>query len=43
LTKRRDAEVATVLDKTEGVSKSLQHRALVALQEELARAAAQPG
>ncbi|MGH3001534.1 MAG: RNA polymerase sigma factor, partial [Gaiellaceae bacterium] len=30
-----NAEVATILDKTEGAIKSLQHRALVSLQKQL--------
>jgi len=34
-----NAEVATILGKTEGAIKSLQHRALVSLQKQLARAA----
>jgi RNA polymerase sigma-70 factor (ECF subfamily) len=33
-----NAEVATILGKTEGAIKSLQHRALVSLQKQLARA-----
>jgi RNA polymerase sigma-70 factor, ECF subfamily len=32
-----NAEVATILDKTEGAVKSLQHRALASLQRELAK------
>jgi RNA polymerase sigma-70 factor (ECF subfamily) len=32
-----NAEVAAILDKTEGAIKSLQHRALVSLQKQLAR------
>jgi RNA polymerase sigma-70 factor (ECF subfamily) len=32
-----NAEVATVLDKTEGAVKSLQHRALVSLQKQIAK------
>ena len=32
-----NADVATVLDKTEGAVKSLQHRALVSLQKQIAR------
>jgi RNA polymerase sigma-70 factor (ECF subfamily) len=35
-----NAEVATILGKTEGAIKSLQHRALVSLQKQLARASA---
>src|ERR671939_698012 len=34
-----NAEVATILDKTEGAVKSLQHRALASLQRELAKTA----
>ena len=33
-----NGEVATILDKTEGAVKSLQHRALVSLQKQLGRA-----
>ena len=36
-----NAEVATILDKTEGAVKSLQHRALVSLQKQLAGDAAE--
>ena len=32
-----NAEVAAILDKTEGAIKSLQHRALVSLQKQLTR------
>jgi RNA polymerase sigma factor (sigma-70 family) len=32
-----NADVATVLDKTEGAVKSLQHRALVSLQKQISR------
>jgi RNA polymerase sigma-70 factor (ECF subfamily) len=32
-----NAEVAAILDKTEGAIKSLQHRALVSLQKQIAR------
>jgi RNA polymerase sigma-70 factor (ECF subfamily) len=32
-----NAEVAAILDKTEGAIKSLQHRALVSLQKQLGR------
>ena len=32
-----NAEVATILDKTEGAIKSLQHRALVSLQKQIAQ------
>jgi RNA polymerase sigma-70 factor, ECF subfamily len=35
-----NAEAATILDKTEGAVKSLQHRALVSLQKQLAGDAA---
>ena len=35
-----NGEVATILDKTEGAVKSLQHRALVSLQKQLGRAPA---
>jgi RNA polymerase sigma-70 factor, ECF subfamily len=39
-----NAEVAAILDKTEGAIKSLQHRALVSLQKQIARQGeAQPG
>jgi RNA polymerase sigma-70 factor, ECF subfamily len=38
-----NAEVAAILDKTEGAIKSLQHRALVSLQKQIARREAQPG
>ena len=39
-----NAEVAAILDKTEGAIKSLQHRALVSLQKQIARQEAQePG
>ena len=39
-----NAEVASILDKTEGAIKSLQHRALVSLQKQIARQEeAQPG
>ena len=31
-----NAEAATILDKTEGAVKSLQHRALVSLQKQIA-------
>ena len=34
-----NAEAATILDKTEGAVKSLQHRALVSLQKQIAGAA----
>jgi RNA polymerase sigma-70 factor, ECF subfamily len=32
-----NADVATILDKTEGAVKSLQHRALVSLQKQISR------
>jgi RNA polymerase sigma-70 factor (ECF subfamily) len=32
-----NAEVATILDKTEGAIKSLQHRALVSLQKQISK------
>jgi RNA polymerase sigma-70 factor (ECF subfamily) len=32
-----NAEVAAILDKSEGAIKSLQHRALVSLQKQIAR------
>jgi RNA polymerase sigma-70 factor (ECF subfamily) len=32
-----NADVATILDKTEGAIKSLQHRALVSLQKQISR------
>ena len=35
-----NAEVATILDKTEGAIKSLQHRALVSLQKQLGKSGA---
>ena len=38
-----NAEVAAILDKTEGAIKSLQHRALVSLQKQVAQEDAQPG
>ena len=38
-----NAEVAAILDKTEGAIKSLQHRALVSLQKQIAREETQPG
>jgi RNA polymerase sigma-70 factor (ECF subfamily) len=38
-----NAEVAAILDKTEGAIKSLQHRALVSLQKQVAQQEAQPG
>ena len=38
-----NAEVAAILDKTEGAIKSLQHRALVSLQKQIAQQEAQPG
>ena len=38
-----NAEVAAILDKTEGAVKSLQHRALVSLQKQIARGDASPG
>ena len=38
-----NAEVAAILDKTEGAIKSLQHRALVSLQKQIARQEGQPG
>ena len=38
-----NAEVAAILDKTEGAIKSLQHRALVSLQKQIARQERQPG
>src|SRR5207237_142167 len=38
-----NAEVATILGKTEGALKSLQHRALVSLQRQLTRSATPPG
>ena len=38
-----NAEVATILGKTEGAIKSLQHRALVSLQKQLTRSATPPG
>ena len=38
-----NAEAATILDKTEGAVKSLQHRALVSLQKQLAGAASEEG
>jgi len=38
-----NAEVATILGKTEGAIKSLQHRALVSLQKQLERRQAQAG
>jgi RNA polymerase sigma-70 factor (ECF subfamily) len=34
-----NADVATILDKTEGATKSLQHRALVSLQKQISRTA----
>jgi RNA polymerase sigma-70 factor (ECF subfamily) len=34
-----NADVATILEKTEGAVKSLQHRALASLERELARTA----
>ena len=37
-----NAEVATILGKTEGAIKSLQHRALVSLQKQLARTGSSP-
>jgi RNA polymerase sigma-70 factor, ECF subfamily len=37
-----NAEAATILDKTEGAVKSLQHRALVSLQKQIAGAAPAP-
>src|SRR5919108_2108729 len=38
-----NAEVAAILDKTEGAVKSLQHRALVSLQKQIQQQEAQPG
>ena len=38
-----NAEVATILDKTEGAIKSLQHRALVSLQKQISQQDPQPG
>src|SRR5437763_10873588 len=38
-----NAEVAAILDKTEGAIKSLQHRALVSLQKQVARQKSSPG
>ena len=38
-----NAEVAAILDKTEGAIKSLQHRALVSLQKQVARKEPSPG
>jgi RNA polymerase sigma-70 factor, ECF subfamily len=38
-----NAEVAAILDKTEGAIKSLQHRALVSLQKQIAQQDPQPG
>jgi RNA polymerase sigma-70 factor (ECF subfamily) len=38
-----NAEVAAILDKTEGAIKSLQHRALVSLQKQIAHQEATPG
>ena len=38
-----NAEVAAILDKTEGAIKSLQHRALVSLQKQIERHEVQPG
>src|SRR6201987_2394420 len=38
-----NAEVAAILDKTEGAIKSLQHRALVSLQKQIAREDPPPG
>jgi RNA polymerase sigma-70 factor, ECF subfamily len=38
-----NAEVAAILDKTEGAVKSLQHRALVSLQKQIAHEDLQPG
>jgi len=38
-----NAEVAAILDKTEGAIKSLQHRALVSLQKQIARQETSPG
>jgi RNA polymerase sigma-70 factor, ECF subfamily len=38
-----NAEVAAILDKTEGAIKSLQHRALVSLQKQIARQETQSG
>jgi RNA polymerase sigma-70 factor (ECF subfamily) len=38
-----NAEVATILDKTEGAIKSLQHRALASLQRQIARQKTSPG
>src|SRR5215467_1434715 len=38
-----NAEVASILDKTEGAIKSLQHRALASLQRQIARREASPG
>jgi RNA polymerase sigma-70 factor (ECF subfamily) len=38
-----NAEVAAILDKNEGAIKSLQHRALVSLQKQIAQQDPQPG
>jgi RNA polymerase sigma-70 factor (ECF subfamily) len=38
-----NAEVAAILDKTEGAIKSLQHRALVSLQKQITQQETQPG
>jgi RNA polymerase sigma-70 factor (ECF subfamily) len=38
-----NAEVAAILDKTEGAIKSLQHRALVSLQKRIAQQEPSPG
>jgi DNA-directed RNA polymerase specialized sigma24 family protein len=38
-----NAEVAAILDKTEGAIKSLQHRALVSLQKQIQRQEAEAG
>jgi RNA polymerase sigma-70 factor (ECF subfamily) len=38
-----NAEVATILDKTEGAIKSLQHRALISLQKQIAQQDPYPG
>ena len=38
-----NAEVAAILDKTEGAIKSLQHRALVSLQKQIAQQEPSPG
>ena len=38
-----NAEVAAILDKTEGAIKSLQHRALVSLQKQITQQEPSPG